>query len=80
MRIFSSPNLLPDLAESAGFVVGRFATLISTVQFKLRREFRNCRFRIYAKFALRMMAVEVIRIDRGSTLPSVIQLSRQPLQ
>ncbi len=29
MRVFSSPNLLPDLAESAGFVVGRFATLIS---------------------------------------------------
>jgi len=29
MRVLSSPNLLPDLAESAGFVVGRFATLIS---------------------------------------------------
>ncbi len=80
MRVFSSPNLLPDLAESAGFVVGRFATLISTVQFKLRREFRNCRSRIYAKFSLRMMAVEMFRIDRCSTLPSVIQLSLQPLQ
>ncbi len=29
MRVLSSPNLLPDLAESAGFVVGRFATFIS---------------------------------------------------
>ena len=67
MRVLSSASLLPDLAASAGFVVGFLAKSVSSFQFNLVVKFKNRRSRINTRSALPLIAVEVLCIDRCST-------------
>ena len=71
IRAFSSCNLLPAWAASAGFILGFFATLVRLSSSSV--QVNNCRDRPIAAITSEETAVEIGLIDRGSTGMSIAE-------